>query len=110
VISVSDGAASASLAAFSLAVQAVATGSATLTWLPPTTNTNGTPLTNLAGFKVYWGTSPGNYTSSVTVMNPGLATYVVGSLTPNTYYFTVTALNSSGAESVFSNAASKTIQ
>ena len=110
VISVSDGTASTSLGTFSIAVQAVATGSATLTWLPPTTNTNGTPLTNLAGFKVYWGTSPGNYTSSVTVMNPGLATYVVGSLTPNTYYFTVTALNSSGAESVFSNAASKTIQ
>ena len=109
-ISVSDGTASASLGTFNIAVQAVAIGSATLTWLPPTTNTNGTPLTNLAGYKVYWGTSPGNYTSSVTIMNPGLATYVVGSLTPNTYYFSVTALNSAGVESVFSNAASKTIQ
>jgi hypothetical protein len=43
-------------------------------------------------------------------MNPGITTYVVESLTPNTYYFTVTALNSTGAESVFSNTASKTIQ
>jgi hypothetical protein len=110
VISVSDGTASASLASFNIAVQAVATGSATLTWLPPTTNTNGTPLTNLAGYKVYWGTSQGNYTSSVTIMNPGLATYVVGNLTPNTYYFTVTALNSAGTESVFSNVASKVVQ
>ncbi|HEX7235515.1 MAG TPA: putative Ig domain-containing protein [Gammaproteobacteria bacterium] len=110
VISVSDGTASASLASFGIAVQAVAAGSATLTWLPPTTNTNGTALTNLAGYKVYWGTSQGNYTSSVTIMNPGLATYVVGNLTPNTYYFTVTALNSAGTESVFSNVASKVVQ
>jgi putative Ig domain-containing protein len=110
VISVSDGAASASLAAFNISVQAVANGSATLSWLPPTTNTDGTPLTNLAGFRVYWGTAPGNYTSSVTIMNPGLATYVVGNLTPSTYYFAVTALNSGGTESVFSNVASKTIQ
>ena len=110
VISVSDGAASAALAAFNISVQAVASGSATLSWLPPTTNTDGTPLTNLAGYKIYWGTAPGNYTSSVTIMNPGLATYVVGNLTPNTYYFAVTALNSGGTESVFSNAASKRIQ
>jgi hypothetical protein len=109
VISVSDGTASAALGAFSLAVQAVAVGSATLSWQPPTQNTDGTPLTNLAGFKVYWGTSPGNYTSSVTINNPGLATYVVGNLTPNTYHFTVTAINSAGTESAFSNPASKTI-
>src|SRR5262245_33524834 len=110
VISVSDGLASASLAAFNLTVQAVGTGSATLHWLPPTLNTNGTPLTNLAGYKVYWGTSPDNYTSSTTVMNPGLSSYVVGSLLPNTYYFWVTALNSTGNESVFSNITSKVVQ
>ena len=72
-------------------MQAVATGSATLSWNPPTTNTDGSPLTNLAGYKVYWGTTPGNYSSSATIMNPGIATYVVESLTPNTYYFAVTA-------------------
>ena len=110
VISVSDGTASASLAAFSVAVQAVANGSATLSWQPPTTNTNGSALTNLAGYKIYWGTSPGNYSSSTTVMNPGLTSYVVGSLTPNTYYFAVTALNGSGTESTFSNSATKAIQ
>jgi hypothetical protein len=109
VISVSDGTASAFLGAFSLSVQAVAFGSATLSWEPPTQNTDGTPLTNLAGFKVYWGTALGNYTSSVTINNPGLATYVVENLTPNTYHFTVTAINSVSAESEFSNPVSKTI-
>jgi hypothetical protein len=110
VIRVSDGTASASLAAFNITVVAVAGGSATLTWTPPTTNTNGTPLTNLAGYRVRWGTAAGNYPNAVTLNNPGLATYVVGNLAPGTYYFVVTALNSSGVESQFSNMASKTIR
>jgi hypothetical protein len=109
VITVSDGEADASLAAFSVAVQAVATGSATLSWTPPTTNTDGSPLTNLAGYRVYWGTSQGRYSSSVTLNNPGLTSYVVGNLPPGTYYFVATALSSAGAESAFSAAASKTI-
>jgi hypothetical protein len=92
-----------------VAVQAVATGSATVSWTPPTTNTDGSPLTNLAGYRVYWGTSPGSYSSSVTLNNPGLTSYVVGNLPPGTYYFVATALSSSGAESAFSAAASKTI-
>lgn len=109
VIRVSDGTASASLPAFSITVVAVAGGSATLTWTPPTTNTNGTPLTNLAGYRVRWGTAAGNYPNAVTLNNAGLATYVVGNLAPGTYYFVVTALNSAGVESQFSNMASKTI-
>ena len=61
VISVSDGELSTSLAAFTLTVHAVATGSATLSWLPPTTNIDGSPLTNLAGYKIYWGTSADDF-------------------------------------------------
>jgi hypothetical protein len=110
VIRVSDGSTSASLAAFNITVVAVASGSATLSWTPPTTNTDGTPLTNLAGYRVRWGTAAGNYPNSVTLNNAGLATYVVSNLAPGTYYFVVTALNSAGAESQFSNMASKTIQ
>jgi hypothetical protein len=109
VITVSDGTATASLPAFSIAVVAVATGSATLSWTPPTTNTDGSPLTNLAAYRVHWGTTSGTYTSSVRIDNPGLASYVVEGLAPGTYYFVVTALNSAGAESQFSNVASKTI-
>ncbi len=110
VISVSDGEASTSLAAFSITVQAVATGSATLSWTPPTTNTDGSPLTNLAGYKVYWGPSQGTYPNSVTIMNPGLTSYVVENLAPGSYFFVATALNSMGVESAFSAAGSKTIQ
>ena len=111
VITVDDGRqGTASLAAFSVTVQAVAVGSATLTWMPPTTNTDGSPLNNLAGYKVYWGTSLGNYPNSTTLSNPGLTSYVVTNLAPGTYYFVATAFNSSGVESSFSSAATKTIQ
>jgi hypothetical protein len=110
VIRVSDGSASTALPAFSITVAAVATGSATLSWTPPTTNTDGSPLTNLAGYRVHWGTAAGAYPNTVTLNNPGLASYVVSNLVPGTYYFVVTALSSTGAESQFSNAASKTIQ
>ncbi len=109
VLGVGDGTASASLGAFSISVQAVATGWATLSWRPPTTNTDGSPLTNLAGYRVYWGTTAGNYPSFVTISNPGVTTYVVENLTPNTYYFAVKAFNSAGAESARSNSGSKTV-
>ena len=109
-ISVSDGTATTSLAAFSIQVVALATGSVTLSWAPPTQNTDGSPLNNLAGYRVYWGTSPSNLSNSVTVPNAGLATYVVGQLTPAQWHFAVTAYTTAGSESGFSNVASKTIQ
>jgi hypothetical protein len=110
VITVSDGTLTASLPAFAVTVQAFGTGSATLNWMPPTENTDGTALTNLAGYKVYWGPQQGSYPNSVTLNNPGLTSYVVENLGPGTYFFVATALNSLGAESAFSGAASKTIQ
>jgi hypothetical protein len=109
IIAVSDGKASKALPAFNLAVQATASGSVTLIWQPPTQNEDGAALTNLAGFKVYWGTSLGAYPNSVTLNNPGLASYVVDNLVPGTYFFVMTSVNSAGTESQRSNAASKTI-
>ncbi len=109
-IRVSDGKTTTSLPAFSITVMAVANGSATLSWTPPTQNTNGTPLTNLAGYRVHWGPAAGSYPSSVTINNAGLTSYVVSNLAPGTYYFVVTALNSAGAESPLSNVASKVIR
>jgi hypothetical protein len=108
-ISVSDGKVTVNLPAFSINVVATATGSAMLSWTPPTQNTDGTPLTNLAGYRVYWGPSQGNYTNSTTISNPGLSSYVVEQLTPATWYFALTAVNSSGAESSYSNVASKQV-
>jgi hypothetical protein len=85
-----------------------ASGSATLSWNVPTTNTDGTPFADLSYFKIYYGTQSGSYTTTV---NLGTATnYVVNNLASgSTYYFAVTAVNSSGVESSYSNEANKTI-
>lgn len=108
-ISVSDGTNTTTLPAFSIAVVATATGTAALTWNPPTQNTDGTSLTNLAGYKVYWGPAQGDYTNSVTITNAGLSSYVVEQLTPATWFFALTALNAAGMESGHSNVASKQV-
>ena len=109
-ITVTDGAASASLNSFSIEVVSIGTGSATLSWTPPTENTNGSALTDLTGFIVYWGAAPGNYANSVTLANLGLTTYLVENLlSGSTYYFATTAYNSLGQESSYSNEGSKAI-
>jgi hypothetical protein len=78
---------------------------ATLTWAAPTTNVDGTPLTDLAGYKIYYGTEPGVYTS---VDVGKVTTYVVTGLTKGQiYYFTVTDYDTNGIESDFSVVASK---
>ena len=77
---------------------AASSGAVTINWTPPTENTNGTPLTDLAGYDIHYGTASGDYTQSVSVSNAGLATYVVDNLTPGTYYFSVSAVNTSGTE------------
>jgi hypothetical protein len=84
-----------------------ATGSATLTWAAPSTNEDGTPLTALGGYKVYYGTTPGVYTS----INVGsVSSYQVRGLTKGeVYYFAVSAYDSSGNESDLSEVVSKVI-
>jgi hypothetical protein len=111
VIRVSDGEAEAALAAFTITVQAVAMGSATLSWTAPAQFEDGTPLNGaLAGYKLYWGTTSGSSTHSVTIDNPGVTTYVVENLVPGTYYFSSTAYTSGGLESRRSNEATKVVQ
>jgi hypothetical protein len=94
---------------FDINIVAGTTGSATLSWNPPTTRVDGSPLTNLAGYRILWGTSPGNYTRSVKLSNPGLTSYVAQNLAPATYYFVIVAFDSDGLESDHSDAAQKTI-
>lgn len=109
VISVTDGAADAALEAFGITVSAVGDGSMELSWIAPTENEDGTPLTDLAGYKIYWGTESGNYTDSVTIDNPSVVTYVLDNLVSNTYYFVATAVNAEGEESEFSEEAVGTV-
>jgi hypothetical protein len=87
------------------------TGSATLNWHPPTQNTDGTSLTNLAGYTIHYGTNASSLGSSVQLTNPGLTSYQIDGLnTGSTYYFAVTANNSGGSSSALSSEVSKTIK
>jgi hypothetical protein len=81
----------------------------TLNWTPPTENVDGSPLTNLAGYNIHYGTASGAYTQTISVSNAGIATYVVDDLTPGTYYFAVGAVNSQGTESPASSEVSATV-
>jgi hypothetical protein len=115
VISAADGSATAALPAFSITVTATSgtttstAGTATVSWTPPTENTNGTALTNLAGFKVYYGTSSSSMTQVAQVANAGATDYVVTGLTSGTWYFAVTSYTTDGEESAQSQVGSKTI-
>ena len=111
VISVSDGSNVTSLAPFSIIVNGEETlGSVTLRWTAPSENTDGTSLLDLAGYRIYWGTTPGSYPNSVRLDNPGLTTYVVDNLSAGTYEFVITAINQAGVESDYSNSATKIVQ
>ena len=112
IISVSDGQASSALPAFTITVTAPPdmTGSAVVTLVPPTQNTDGGALTDLAGMRIYYGTSSSSLTQVVEL--PGATapmSYTVSSLASGTWYFGATAYSTTGAESSLSAIASKAI-
>jgi len=84
-------------------------GAATVSWVPPTTNTDGTALTNLASFRVYYGTSTTSFTQTSLVNDITSRETTIGGLTPGTWYFKVRAVNSGSIESGDSNVASKAV-
>jgi hypothetical protein len=102
---------SASLPAYAITVSSgsTTTGSATLSWTPPTQNSNGTTLTNLAGYRIYYGTSASAMNRTIQVANAGLSRYVVENLSSATWHFTVRAYTTAGVESSASNTATKTV-
>jgi len=72
-----------------------------LSWTAPTTSEDGSLLDDLAGYKLYYGTMPGQYTQVVTVGS--YTTAEIDDLGSGTYYVTVTAYDIFGNESDFSN-------
>ncbi len=98
VLTVSDGNATASLPPFSVDVVArnAATGSATLSWLPPTQQLDGTPIDSIAGYRLLYGQTSGQYGQSVTIDNPGITSYMIEGLTPGDWYFAIQTLDGAG--------------
>ncbi len=108
-ISVTDGKATTSLPSFSISVTQIAVGSATLSWVPPTTNDDGSVLTDLAGYRIRYGRSSTNLDQSVSISNSAINSFAIDNLSPGTWFFAVVTVNSQGTESSPSNVASKTI-
>lgn len=81
----------------------------TLGWQAPTQNSNGTPITNLAGYKIHYGTATQDYTQVVQVSNPSLSRFVMDSLPSGTYYFAIAAYNTQGVEGPLSGEITTTL-
>jgi len=109
-IGVSDGKVSSTLAPFTINVGSAAKdGDVTLSWAPPARNSDGTTLTNLAGYRVYYGQTSGQYSRTLSLPSPSLTTVGIEGLATGTWYFAVKALAADGQESALSQQASKFI-
>jgi len=74
----------------------------TLSWEPPTQNSDGSALRDLRGYKIHYGSESGVYSDTIDLSNPGLTMYVVQNLNAGQYYFAIAAYNSQGTESALS--------
>jgi hypothetical protein len=115
LVRVSDGTSSASLPSFRITVSggnqspppSNSGGTAELNWTAPTHNTDGSPLSDLAGYFVYHGTNPDNLIQIAEVQGAQSTSHTVPALGSGTHYFAVTAYNSLRVESARSPIGSK---
>lgn len=100
-ISVTDGKATASLPAFSIDVtEATAgTGLAQLNWSKPTTNTDGTQLSDLAGYRIFYGRLADAPSDTLQVANPDTTSATITGLSSGTWYFSIASYTTAGIES-----------
>lgn len=76
-----------------------------LEWTAPTTRTDSSPLSlsEIQGYRIYYGTSPSNLTMLVDLNDDTITDFTVDSIPSGNYYFAVTAYDMDGVESGFSN-------
>jgi hypothetical protein len=100
---------SAAVGPFSIEVVPADRPWARLTWEPPRLNTDGSALTDLAGYRIYHFL-PDSFSFAVTeLMDPDATEYLVGNLASGTNYFCMTAIDSAGQESTYSAIVSTTV-
>lgn len=113
-ITASNGTYATALPAFNIVVSAAGSppppGAAKLTWVPPTKNTNGSALTDLAGVRIYYGSSASNLSHSVQVAGSSATTYMISGLTTGTWYFGAKAYTTTGALSAMSAVVAKAVK
>jgi hypothetical protein len=87
-----------------------ASNSARLVWLPPAHYTDGTAITSLAGYRVFYGQELGKMTSTINIGASPTPSVTITNLALGTWYFTVKAISSAGIESDIAAIVSKTIR
>lgn len=108
-ISVTDGELQTSLPPFSIEVFHSGDESATLSWMPPTENADGSVLEDLNGYKIYVGRAEDALDRVIRIGNEGLTRYVVEGLYPGTWYFAMSSFNKKGQEGRRTPAVRKTV-
>lgn len=83
-------------------VSVVALGQVSVNWVAPSENVDGTPLSDLAGYRIYYGTETRSYDDSLVIDDPN-ATGHSFAATSGEYYLSMTALDLDGNESAYSN-------
>lgn len=106
VISASTAGAQASLTGFTITV--LQKGTVVLSWEAPTTNTDGSPLTDIAGYIVHYGTIASLLTQSA-ALDTATDGYSLSALAPGIWYFAISATNSAGVEGAWSDVVSATV-
>jgi hypothetical protein len=86
----------------------ISEGGTTLSWEPPHENVDGTPLSDLIGYRVYVGLTSRAYNAPIELNDPTMSSYFV-ELLPGDYYISMTAVDAEGNESAFSNEVLKTV-
>ena len=85
-------------------------GDITVSWVAPAEREDGSALSmaEIAGYRVYYGDSQGNYTHEVAIDNGNTMSVTLHNLAAGTYYIVVTTVDTDGRESAFSQEAVKT--
>lgn len=80
------------------------TGSFSLSWTAPASRTDGSPLalSEIAGYRVHYGTTRGNYPNHINITNGTLQSATLTDVPVGTYYVTMSTYDASGLESSYS--------
>ena len=98
-IVVADSGRRAETAPFAITVLGDAnTGVATLRWEPPPSKLDGSPLDDLAGYRILYGRSADDLDQSVLINDPAITSYEFTDLPKGVWYFAVVAVNAGGLE------------
>ena len=83
-------------------------GTMNVSWVAPTENVDGSPLGDLARYKIYYGDQSRNYLGSVDVTDPNATSFDL-TLASGDYFVAMTAWDGDDNESAYSNEVLKTV-